>query len=324
MGFSQALRGGGSQSWALTKSLIHKPPAAPLVISPSTPEATTAWQEKLGHQTNSRPPPQRLSPDHSMSALPGTALPLTWTCRLLLSILESLSRRHHEPSASTTLAKVLLFIKKTLLPSKKILSDEVKGFWANLTSVSWSVSVGILSSAWEMNIRTAACALYSHAPVESLSMPPLLRTAQSHPSASPLWEAPGRSIVATVLVCVCKGDNNLSHLMGPEQLQPSQHRGDDQQMAETVQTPEARWHQWWWNISNTEINSRMRRGLLTRASPTQITVCCKHLGKAGIRTQGGVCPVQSFQQQLKLLRSSQWEETSLSWWFKMPKSGSHS
>lgn len=69
MGFSQLWEEGG-QSWALTKSLIHKAPAAPGATSPSTPEAATPWQEKLGHQTNSRPPLQQLFPGNSMSALP--------------------------------------------------------------------------------------------------------------------------------------------------------------------------------------------------------------------------------------------------------------
>lgn len=54
--------------------------------------------------------------------------------------------------------------------------------------------------------------------------------------------------------------------MWPKEFRPSQHRGGFQQVA-AAQTPEERWHQWQWNISNAEINSSMRRGLLAKASP---------------------------------------------------------
>lgn len=43
---------------------------------------------------------------------------------------------------------------------------------------------------WEQRAARGCPCPYSHAPIESLSVPPLLGTAQSHPSASPLWEAP--------------------------------------------------------------------------------------------------------------------------------------
>lgn len=100
MGFSQSLRGeAGGHSWALTKGLIHKPAAAPFASSPSTPEATMPWQEKLAHQTNSRFPLQRPFPDNATSALPGTVLAPMWTRTLLLSSLETLGRSSCKSSA---------------------------------------------------------------------------------------------------------------------------------------------------------------------------------------------------------------------------------
>lgn len=116
----------GGHSWALTKGLIHKPAAAPFATSPSTPEATMPWQEKLAHQTNSRFPLQQLFPDNTTSALPGTVLPLTQTCTVLLSSSETLGRSYRKLSASTVLAYVLLFIKKTLLHSKKVSQMKLK------------------------------------------------------------------------------------------------------------------------------------------------------------------------------------------------------
>lgn len=80
-----------------------------------------------------------------MSALPDTALSLTWTCRLLPLSSETSGRSYHEPSASTAPAKVLLFIKKTLLPSKKLspmklrtLSQPHRCF---LVCISWDVEL---------------------------------------------------------------------------------------------------------------------------------------------------------------------------------------
>lgn len=93
----------------------------------------------------------------------------------------------------------------------------------------------MLSSAWELSVTTAACAWLTGilhprgwggfgskehlAPVEPLSVPPFLGTAQSHPSASPLWEAPGRTIVArswcvfaelTVICHITRGQRSSS------------------------------------------------------------------------------------------------------------------
>lgn len=77
-------------------------------------------QEKLAHQTNSRLPLQQPFPDNTTSALPGIVLPPKRTCTLLLPSSETLGRSYCKLSASTVPAKVLLFIKKTLLHSKKV------------------------------------------------------------------------------------------------------------------------------------------------------------------------------------------------------------
>lgn len=198
-----------------------------------------------------------------------------------------------------------------------MLAAKIRTAWLCLEH--WNITSQRVGRVWEQRTTGGCPWPYSHAPIDSLSVPPLLGTAQSHPSFLPLWEAPGRTTVTEVLMCVCRADDHLSHHMGPEEFQPSQHRGASQhgdafqQVAERIQTPEMRWHQWWWNISNTEINSRMRRDLLAKAGD---------LGKAGMPTQGGESPAQSFQQQLKLPKSLQWEQTSLPWWFKTSESGS--
>lgn len=158
MGFSQALRGGGSEL-STDKEPHSQTTSSPAGDFPSTPEETALWQQKLGCQTNSRSPLQRLFPHNSVSALPGTALPLTWTCRLLLWSSETLGRSYHEPSASTTPAKVLLFIEKALLPSKKLslmklkesepTSPVVRGLYQR---GCWQLKQELLDCAWNIGI----------------------------------------------------------------------------------------------------------------------------------------------------------------------------
>lgn len=138
---------------------------------------------------------------------------------------------------------------------------------------------------------------YSHAPTESLSVAPLLGTAQSHPPASPLWEAPlwprdWCVFAKPTIIChitwgqrssstggVSAGDRESPdpwREVAPVMMKYFQ-RGDQQQ------------------------NEKRSPG---QSKPTQTPVCCKQhhllLGKAGTPTQAGGCPAQSFQQQLKL------------------------